>query len=289
MDDILNEDRPDPTQARALLRKHGIRPLKQLGQNFLTDANTLDKIVSAAKLTGSERVLEVGAGMGALTVRLARAAGYVLAVEYDRRLEPMLKQVLAGFSNVELMMGDVLELDLASFAVEGPYQVVSNIPYNITSILIRRLLEASTPPHRLALTVQKEVAQRVIAGAGEMNLLALSVQIYGEPEISFEIPARVFYPTPEVDSALLIVRMHDEPMLSPDLMGPFFAIVRAGFGQKRKMLRNALAAGLGLPKQAVETWLQNAGVSPRHRAQELELETWLRLAAQSPELPSLGG
>lgn len=289
MDDILNEDRPDPTQARALLRKHGIRPLKQLGQNFLTDANTLDKIVSAAKLTGSERVLEVGAGMGALTVRLARAAGYVLAVEYDRRLEPMLKQVLAGFSNVELMMGDVLELDLASFAVEGPYQVVSNIPYNITSILIRRLLEASTPPHRLALTVQKEVAQRVIAGAGEMNMLALSVQIYGEPEISFEIPARVFYPTPEVDSALLIVRMHDEPMLSPDLMGPFFAIVRAGFGQKRKMLRNALAAGLGLPKQAVETWLQNAGVSPRHRAQELELETWLRLAAQSPELPSLGG
>lgn len=289
MDDILNEDRPDPTQARALLRKHGIRPLKQLGQNFLTDANTLDKIVSAAKLTGSERVLEVGAGMGALTVRLARAAGYVLAVEYDRRLEPMLKQVLAGFSNVELMMGDVLELDLASFAVEGPYQVVSNIPYNITSILIRRLLEASTPPHRLALTVQKEVAQRVIAGAGEMNMLALSVQIYGEPEISFEIPAGAFYPTPEVDSALLIVRMHDEPMLSPDLMGPFFAIVRAGFGQKRKMLRNALAAGLGLPKQAVETWLRNAGVSPRHRAQELELETWLRLAAQSPELPSLGG
>lgn len=289
MDDILNEDRPDPTQARALLRKHGIRPLKQLGQNFLTDANTLDKIVSAAKLTGSERVLEVGAGMGALTVRLARAAGYVLAVEYDRRLEPILRQVLAGFFNVDLMMGDVLELDLASFAVESPYQVVSNIPYNITSILIRRLLEASTPPHRLALTVQKEVAQRVIAGAGEMNMLALSVQIYGEPEISFEIPARVFYPTPEVDSALLIVRMHDEPMLSPDLMGPFFAIVRAGFGQKRKMLRNALAAGLGLPKQAVETWLQNAGVSPRHRAQELELETWLRLAAQSPELPSLGG
>jgi 16S rRNA (adenine1518-N6/adenine1519-N6)-dimethyltransferase len=286
MNDSARSEGSEPTQARALLRKHGIRPKKRLGQNFLIDANTLDKIVEAARLLGSERVLEVGAGLGALTVRLAGATCQVFAVEYDRRLEPILAKTLADVPNVQLRFGDILEMDLTSFTEEGPYQVVANIPYNITSALIRRLLEAVQPPERMALTVQKEVAERIVVGAGEMNLLALSVQIYGRPEIAFEIPAEVFYPTPDVDSALLFVRMHDERRLASELIERFFVIARAGFGQKRKMLRNALSARLRLPKGVVEDWLQGAGISPRRRAQELDLETWLRLTEQSPELPN---
>lgn len=281
-----NGDPLDPTRARAVLQQYGIRPRKRLGQNFLIDASVLDRIIAASKLSRQERVLEVGAGLGALTVRLARTAEQVFAVEVDRRFEPILREVLQGFDNVQLYFEDILQIDLSGVSKPGPYRVVANIPYNITSLLIRRLLETPQRAQSLALTIQREVAERIVAQAGEMNLLALSVQLYGRPEIAFEIPAQKFYPQPEVDSALLVVRIFEEQRLSPEAVERLFAIAHAGFQQKRKMLRNALAGGLGLKKEVVEAWLDNADISPRLRAQELELDAWLRL---SEEMPDMGG
>lgn len=274
----------DPTRARAVLQNYGIRPKKRLGQNFLIDASTLDRIIAASELTSQDRVLEVGAGLGALTLRLAEAAKHVLAVEYDHRFEPILRDVLREHANVQLRIGDILQMDLSEVSVQGPYRVVANIPYNITSLLIRRLLDTPHRAESLVLTLQKEVAERIIAEAGEMNLLALSVQLYGRPEIAFEISAQDFYPKPEVDSALLVVRMHEKPLLSRDAVERLFDLAHAGFQQKRKMLKNSLASGLGRSKQAVESWLREADISPSQRAQELDLEAWLHLAQSAQDL-----
>lgn len=278
-----------PPDYRGLLRKHGIRPNKRLGQHFLFEAAALERVVAAAELQGDETVLEIGAGVGSLTHRLAQAARRVLAVEVDGRLIPALQEAVASCANVEIIPGDILDLDLGALLREQSYQVVANIPYQITSILIRRLLEAPRPAQRLVLTIQREVAERVVAGVGEMSLLALSVQLYGEPRLAGSILAGAFFPPPNVDSSILRVDIHPEPRLPRELIPPFFRIARAGFGQKRKQLRNALAGGLGLEPRAVAEWLVRAGLSPQSRAQELELEDWERLVRSAGEIKGEAG
>ncbi len=161
----------------SLLHRHGVRPDKRLGQHFLFDPAALHKVVAAAGLRGDETVLEVGAGVGSLTCRLAEAAGRVIAVEIDRRLIPLLQEAVRAFPNIQIVQGDVLSLDLEALVAGGSYLVVANIPYQITSQLIRWLLEARRPPRVLVLTIQREVAERVVAQAGEISLLALSVQM----------------------------------------------------------------------------------------------------------------
>lgn len=261
---------------RRLLREWDLRPSKGLGQNFLVDRAALEKIVAAAELAPDDVVLEVGAGLGALTERLAQAAGHVVAVELDERLMPVLRSVLSGFDNVTLIQGDILALDPAVLvgAASRQYKVVANLPYYITSAVLRHLLEASLKPQRMVVTVQREVAERIVARPGQMSLLAVSVQFYGRPQLLFRIKPGSFYPSPEVESAVVRVDLHATPPVPEDDTAAFFRVVRAGFAQRRKQLRNTLAAGLGRPPEEVAVKLTEIGVDPQRRPQALSLEEW---------------
>lgn len=263
---------------RGLLRRWDLEPSKALGQNFLVEPAVLDRIVAAADLTPDDVVLEVGPGTGALTERLARRARRVVAVELDRRLMPVLESVLSPFDNVELVQGDILALDPVDLIGDAPYQVVANLPYCATSAVLRHLLEARHKPQRMVVTVQREVAERIVAEPGQMSLLAVSVQFYGRPQLLFRIKPGSFYPTPEVESAVLRIDLYPTPPMAADDVDAFFRVVRAGFSQRRKQLRNALAAGLRLPPKQVAARMRAAGVDPRRRAQALALEEWVRLA-----------
>ncbi len=273
-----------PLNIPALLRAHGLAPKKSLGQNFLIDPTALEKIVQAADLAGPgtspAAVLEVGPGLGSLTRVLAQAAGRVVAVELDNALIPVLEDVLGGMPNVEIVHGDILELDPARLMGQGAYAVVANIPYYITSALIRHLLEAEAKPSRLVLTVQREVAERIVAGPGEMSLLALGVQVYGQPKIVARIPAGAFYPPPNVDSAVVRVDLYAGPVIPPGQIENFFRLAKAGFGQKRKTLRNSLSAGISWPAAQTAALLESAGIDPQRRAETLTIEEWRELTGK---------
>jgi 16S rRNA (adenine1518-N6/adenine1519-N6)-dimethyltransferase len=267
-----------PLDVPGILRRYGLRPSKSLGQNFLIDEAALQSVVEAAGIEEGEAALEVGAGLGSLTRLLARRAGWVVAVEMDERLIPPLRESLVSFSNVRVVQGDILALDPAGLVDEAGYCVVANIPYSITSALIRHLLEARIPPRRLALTVQREVAERICAAPGKMSLLTLSVQVYGEPSIVRRIPADAFYPPPEVDSAVLRVSLYPQPAIPADRLPAFFQLAKAGFSQKRKTLRNALAGGMRWTPRQAEAFLAMAGIDSMRRAETLSLDEWRRLA-----------
>jgi 16S rRNA (adenine1518-N6/adenine1519-N6)-dimethyltransferase len=267
-----------PLNVPQLLRQHGLQPKKSLGQNFLYDPHILQRIVATAEIPPQATVLEVGAGLGTLTRYLACAARRVVAVELDGRLIPLLREVLAGTDNVTLLQGDILTLDLTPWLADAdPLLVVANIPYYITSALIRRLLEGTVRPQRLVLTVQREVAERICAAPGALSLLALSVQVYGQPRPVGRIPAGAFYPPPKVDSTILRVDLYPQPRLPAEDLPIFFRLAQAAFAQRRKTLRNALAAGLGWPPAQVETLLWQAEIDPRRRAETLSLEEWGRM------------
>ncbi len=272
-----------PLDTAALLRAHGLRPKKGLGQNFLVEDAALRQVVAAAAIESTASVLEIGPGMGHLTRYLACAARRVVAVELDAELIPILQEVLAGTANVTLVQGDILKQNPAALVGEAGYLVVANIPYYITSNLIRRLLEARLKPSRLVLTVQKEVAERICAGPGDLSLLALSVQVYGRPEIAARIPAGAFYPPPEVDSAVLRVDLYDQPRLPAAQMNAFFRLTKAGFSQKRKTLRNALSGGLAWKPDRAANLLRAAGIDPQRRAETVSLEEGGKLVEVFPE------
>lgn len=272
-----------PLDAPAILRRYGLRPDKSLGQNFLVDETALQRVVEASGLQPEEMALEVGPGLGGLTRWLAQRCRRVVAVELDVRLLPALREVIAPFSNVEVIQGDILALDpgqLMSDKIpdgEAAYRVVANIPYYITSALIRRLLETRPAPRGLTLTLQREVAERICAAPGEMSLLALSVQVYGQPRLAARIPAGAFYPPPQVESAVIQVELYPQPRLAATHLPLFFRLAKAGFSQKRKTLRNALAGGLGWKAKQSEALLLSAGIDPQRRAETLSLDEWQRL------------
>ena len=268
---------------KSVLRQFNLRPKKSLGQNFLVDEHALDQIVRAADVTSDDVVLEIGPGLGSLTCYLSDAARHVVAVEIDRTLLPPLRSVLADRSNVTLVEGDILKLDpaalLSNYCTDEPpnYKVVANIPYYITSAIIRHLLEADIKPQSIVLTIQSEVAQRIIAQPDDMNLLAVSVQFYGVPRIVQRIPAGAFYPAPEVDSAVVRIDLPDQPRVAVKNVDLFFKVAKAGFGQKRKQLHNSLAAGLPLKHDQTMQALNETGIDPKRRAETLTLEEWGRL------------
>jgi 16S rRNA (adenine1518-N6/adenine1519-N6)-dimethyltransferase len=266
-----------PLQIGALLRAHQLHPKKGLGQNFLADPIALERIVQAADIPAGAHVLEIGPGLGSLTRYLARAAGQVVAVELDKGLLPVLAEVLAPFDNVRLVQGDILDLNPAELMPESGYLVVANIPYYITSAVIRHLLETSVKPARIVLTVQREVAERICAPPGKLSLLALSVQVYGQPHTAARIPAGAFYPPPKVDSAVVRVDLYPEPLIPAGQLNDFFRLAKAGFSQKRKTLRNALAGGLGWKHERVQELLGAAEIDPQRRAETLTMEEWHRL------------
>jgi 16S rRNA (adenine1518-N6/adenine1519-N6)-dimethyltransferase len=269
-----------PLNVPTLLRAHGLAPKKSLGQNFLVDTAALEHLVQAAEIAPEAVVLEVGPGLGSLTRHLALAARRVVAVELDDKLIPVLEEVLEGMPNVEIIHADILKVDPAALMGQDGYSVIANIPYYITSNLIRHLLEAKEKPARLVLTIQREVAERITAKPGDMSLLALGVQVYGRPKIVARIPAGAFYPPPTVDSAVVRVDLYPEPLISSGQLDTFFRLAKAGFGQKRKTLRNALGAGLSWPGAQVAELLASAGIDPQRRAETLSLDEWKALTGK---------
>ena len=259
---------------RGLLKAHGIRLKKDLGQNFLVEESYLRGIVQAARLQKDDEVLEIGAGIGTLTRHLALAAGRVCAVEIDERLFPLLENQTQFLTNIVLVKGDIMRTPIEELVARPGYKVVANIPYYLTSNLVRYLLESHVRPAALTLTMQKEVAERICADPGRLSLLALSVQVFGNPRIALDIPARAFYPPPKVDSATLAVDLFELPLIPGEKMGVFFRLIKAAFGQKRKMLHNTLSAGLGMESVRVQNMLRQANIDPRRRAQTVTLEEW---------------
>jgi len=265
-------------KARHLLHRWDIEPSKGLGQNFLVDPVILGKIVAAAGLTPDDVVLEIGPGLGTLTEQLADQAGRVIAVELDKRLITPLEGVLSGHENVTIVQGDILALDLAELMGPEPYKVVANLPYYITSAVLRHLLEPRHRPSQIIVTVQREVADRITAQPGDMSLLAVSVQFYGEPERLFRIKSGSFYPSPQVDSAVLRIDVHDAPPLPEQAIDDFFRVVKAGFAQRRKQVHNPLADGLHLSREETVAALEAAGIDHRRRPQTLSVAEWIALA-----------
>jgi 16S rRNA (adenine1518-N6/adenine1519-N6)-dimethyltransferase len=252
-----------------------------LGQNFLTDPFHLEQIVAAAELTSADTVLEIGPGSGTLTRLLAAAAGQVIAVELDPKLVHLLRQEYGQLPNLTVIEADILQVEVATLLPDSlpPYKVVANLPYYITSAVLRHLLESTPRPERLVVMVQKEVAQRIVAQPGQMSLLAVSVQFYGQPQIVHRVPAGAFYPPPKVDSAVVRIDIFATPPVPVTDIPHFFRVVKAGFSQKRKQLKNSLGAGLSLPAAVVVTALEQAGIDPTRRAETLSLAEWGRLAA----------
>jgi len=268
-----------PLNAAALLKRYNLRPHKVLGQNFLQDSIALEKIIAAAEIEPTDTVLEIGPGLGSLTRYLAVSAKEVVAVELDEKLIPPLKAVLAPHQNVRVVQGDILKLSPGDLITGQEYIVAANIPYYITSAVIRHLLESELKPRRIVLTVQKEVAQRICAKPGDMSLLALSVQVYGKPRLAAQIPAEAFFPAPRVDSAVLCVDIYPSPLIREEWLEIFFKLIKAGFSQKRKTLRNSLSSGLHIsPIEAAEL-LTRTNIDPQRRAETLSIEEWERLSS----------
>jgi 16S rRNA (adenine1518-N6/adenine1519-N6)-dimethyltransferase len=272
-------------QTASLLRRYGLHARKGLGQHFLIDEAALETVARAAELMPQDTVVEVGPGLGVLTRVLASKVRRVIAVELDDDLYSTLKKTLADQTNVTMVHGDILEQDPGALlragqtgAVSQPdYKVVANLPYYITSPVLRHFLEAATVPRLIVVMVQKEVAEQIVAPPGRMSLLSVSVQFYGAPSVEAYVPARAFQPPPKVDSAILKIRVYDRPRVSVDSTAGFFQIVRAGFTTPRKQIVNSLMRGLGRPREEVLDLLRQARVLPTRRAETLTLDEWSTL------------
>ncbi|MBC8274135.1 MAG: ribosomal RNA small subunit methyltransferase A [Chloroflexi bacterium] len=269
---------PPSVQVGKLLRQSGIRPKKRLGQHFLVDEAILDTIVVAAELSPEDIVIEIGPGLGVLTAELARGAGKVIAVELDTKLALLLKRRLASLANVDVINADILKVSPSQLLeTKSDYKVVANLPYYITSPILRRFVEASLKPSLMVVMVQKEVGNAIVAGPGEMSLLAVSLQVYSKPKIVSYVPSQSFYPPPKVDSAIVRFDLLPEPAVKVADINGFFQVVKCGFTSPRKQLHNSLAQGMGVKPAEVALLLERAGIESQRRAETLSLEEWARL------------
>ena len=258
-----------------LFRHYQIKPKDYLGQNFLIDEMALQDIVDAAGLKNTDTVIEVGPGLGVLTQELARRAGQVIAIEKDRTMLDILDVNLKGHKNVRVMNQDALRFNVSK-EIKGPYKVVANIPYYLTSHLFQFFLEQENRPELMVLLVQKEVGERVTAKPGDMSVLAVSVQLFADAEIVAQVDKRCFWPSPKVDSAVLKITPRKQPIKVDDEKA-FFRIVKVGFSSKRKQLHNNLANGLKMKPQEVAAWLEGNKIDPKSRAEDLSLGDWVNL------------
>lgn len=264
-------------ELRNFLYAHHIRPNKAFGQNFIVDHSILLRIVEAAEIHADDQVLELGAGTGVLTRELAKHARRVVAVELEREMLSLLVKTTRNCTNVELLERNLLYVDPTEVFGSEPYKLVANLPYYITAPTFRHFLESANAPRLFVVMVQYEVAQRIVAGPGDMSLLGVSIQFYGKPKIIEQVPARAFYPAPKVDSAILRIDLKDEVPLTPRQRDSFFRMVQAGFSQRRKQLHNSLTHGLHRKNVEVQDWLLAANIDPSRRAETLSIEDWLRL------------
>jgi 16S rRNA (adenine1518-N6/adenine1519-N6)-dimethyltransferase len=282
------EDVGTPKRTKHIMQKHGLATKKSLGQNFLTDPNILQKIVSAANLTKSKGALEIGPGIGALTQPLAKAAGRVVALEIDRRLLPVLAETLAPYPHASVVHGDVLKQDLQAlfrdyFTDVESVSVVANLPYYITTPIIMRLLEEQLPLEHIVVMIQKEVADRMAASPGgkEYGSLSIAVQYYCDAEVVAIVPRTVFVPAPNVDSAVVKLTPRGKPPVPVEDEVFFFEVVQASFVQRRKTIYNNLGARFFSKetKPQLETVLRDCGIDPSRRAETLSISEFATLSA----------
>jgi len=266
----------DVQTLKTLLKRYETPALKKLGQHFLTNESVLNKIITASQIKPTEMILEIGCGIGNLTEKLAQKARKVIGVEKDQRLIPILKEVLKNYNNIKIIKGDILKIKIDSY-FSGPYKVVANIPYYLTSHLIKKLLENPQPPYEIFLLVQKEVAQRICAKPPKMNLLAVAVQFYAKAKILFYVSKNSFWPIPRVDSAFLKIIPQPDKKKEIEFQNIFFKIVKAGFCSPRKQLINNFNSKLNLRKEEVQRWLAKNKINPKQRAETLSLTDWLNL------------
>ena len=260
-----------------MLEKYKIHPLKGLGQNFLVNKGAVKMVINAADIKPDEVILEVGPGLGALTKELAKKAKKVIAVEKDRKMVKILKETLKGFENIEIVRGDILKLKLQ---IPKPYKIVANLPFHLTAPVIRKFLESANTPEEMILVVQKEVGQRICARVPDMNLLAISVQVYAEAEIANYVSKKSFWPQPKVDAAIIKIQIPKSKFQNIN-KNLFFKIVKAGFSQPRKQLINNLSQGLKLNRVKIEGWLKKNGIQSAQRAETLTLKDWINLTKTS--------
>jgi 16S rRNA (adenine1518-N6/adenine1519-N6)-dimethyltransferase len=277
-------------ETRSILRAHGLHPKKALGQHFLIDREALQSVVRAAEVRSGDVVLEIGPGVGTLTTELADHGAEVVAVELDERLAAVLAERTAHGRPVRVVHGNALHLDLAPLLPAGePFKLVANIPYYITAPILRHFLEGPQRPALIVLMVQKEVAERLAAQPGDMSLLGVMAQFYARVEIVRVVPASSFLPAPEVDSAIVRLRRHEMPPVMVDDIDRFFKVVKAGFGEKRKQLHNALVRGLAhIPATQIDMALEQAGIDRTRRAETLRLEEWGQLYQAIGAQPAAG-
>lgn len=266
------------TTIKDLLKKHEAKPLKNLGQNFLIDRQVAKKIIEAADLSPSDNVLEIGPGFGTLTSMLAPKIKKIIAIEKDPKMSEVLRETLKDFNNIEIIQADILKLDPKTYLL-SPYKIVANLPYYITSPLIRKFLESiELSPTLITLMIQKEVAQRICAKPPNMSILAISVQFYAEAKIISYVSKKSFWPQPKVDSAIIKIKPQvktNKKEINNDL---FFKVVRAGFSQPRKQLINNLSKELKIDKMKTREWLLKNKIQPTQRAERLNVEDWIALS-----------
>lgn len=278
---LAHLDLATPRGVRAVLAACGLRLRASRGQHFLVSRHVLDRILAAAEIAPGELVLEIGAGIGTLTVALARAGARVIAIEVDARFIPVLRAVCGPYPHVRVVHADAMRLDLAALPAT-PGKVVANLPYSIASPLLINLLEAGVG-RRLVVMVQHEVARRIVAppGSPAYGLLSVAVQAHAAPALVARVPRSAFFPPPEVTSAVVRLEVGDEPAVPRSLRPVLMAVARASFGQRRKMLRSALQTVEGRPTRpagAVEALCAAAGIDPRRRGESLSVAEFARLA-----------
>lgn len=267
-------------ELKSLLQSHNLWAKKKLGQNFLVDEEALEKIIQAAELEKSDNVVEVGPGTGFLTERLIQSVQKVVAVEYDPDMVTVLEGKFARVDNLEIIRSDILKFNPPR-RIKFDYKVVANIPYYITSPLLKHFLQSDHRPSLMVILVQKEVAEKIVGLTGK-SMVTMQTQVFGKPEIIAFVPANSFYPAPKVDSAILKINVYDQPLVPEDQLKDFFRLVGFGFSQKRKKLANTLSAGLRLDVGKVRDILKKAGIDPNLRAENLEVEDWKKLLTFIP-------
>jgi len=261
----------DPNQIELLLSSHGLKPAKKFGQNFIMDPEAVGAIIASAQITKKDTVLEIGPGLGTLTGALCKTAKNVLAIEKDPNMVGILRKTCAKFKNLQIVQADALKFDWTT--IKPPYKIASNLPYNVASHLIRQILESQNRPQLMALMVQKEVGERIVAQAPDANILGLSVQIYANASLELIVPSTAFYPEPKVDSAIVRIEpKNDAP--NAQKTADIFRLIKIGFSSPRKKLSNNLSTGLNRPKNEIETLMAKENIDLLSRPENLSLHDW---------------
>ncbi len=272
-----------PSTIKEIKERYGFRLSKSLGQNFLTDKHIIDRIIEAADIDAGDLIIEIGPGIGVLTREAAERAGRVVAVEIDRNLLPILEETLAGYDNVEVVNADILKTDVNRIIAESDCRkatIIGNLPYYITTPIIMNLLERGVKADSMIFMMQKEVADRIRAGAGSKTYGALSVavQYYCSAELVTMVPKEVFFPAPKVDSAVLKLHIRKDKPVELNDEAMFFRCIKAGFGQRRKTLANSLQGIGGIDKEEVKECLRSLGIEENRRAETLSIEEFAAIA-----------